>query len=373
MHIVFTVIKYIVALSALVIAYFSFWPVPVEPVVWQAPESKGFTGDFSVNGRLEKFDELGMGDLHGPEAAIMLPNGDIIASSHEGWLVRFKPGAKVAEKWINVKGRPLGLDVDDYGNIWVANAYLGLQKVTPAGDLRLILDTVEDSPIGYADDVAVAVNGKIYFTDATMRFPAQDWGGTLPASVLDIVEHGDTGRVIEFDPVKNTARVVLSGLNFANGVAADTDEQFVLVNETGAYRVWKLWIGGARQGQSEVIVDNLPGFPDNIARGQNGVFWLGIVGPRSADIDKYDDNPFWRKVMIRLPESMRPSPEPYGMVVGINSEGQVLHNLQAPSGKLYTTTGLVETDSDLYVTSLTAPFLARVNKADAGLQDSEDR
>jgi len=219
----------------------------------------------------------------------------------------------------------------------------------------------------YADDVAVATNGKIYFSDATTRFAAQDWGGTLAASLLDILEHGDTGRIIEYDPVNKQAKVVLKGLNFANGVAAAPDAPFILVNETGEYRVWKLWIDGPKSGQSEVILSNLPGFPDNVSAGLDGVFWVGIVAPRSSELDAIAAKPFWRKLSLRLPEFMRLQVQPYGMVVGIGSDGSVRHNLQAPSGRLYSTTGVVETGSDIYITSLTAPFLAKVSKTDAGL------
>ncbi len=335
--------------------------------MWSAPKTEGYTGKFSPNSTLEQFDSMDMGDLSGPEAAVMDSNGDIIASSHEGWLVRFKPGSKEAQKWVDLKGRPLGLDIDQEGNIWVANAYLGLQRVTPDGEVMIATNKVENSLIQYADDVVVAPNGKLYFSDATTRFPAEQWGGTFPASVLDIVEHSKTGRVIEYDPESKQSKVVVEGLSFANGVTADPKGNFILINETGEYRVWKFWLDGDKAGQQEIIIDNLPGFPDNISVGQDGVFWVGIMAPRSKQLDDVADKPFLRKVMMRLPEAMRPQAKPYGMVIAINSRGEVVHNLQAPRGSLYTTTGVVETQSHLYVTSLTAPFLAKVSKADLGL------
>lgn len=344
------------------VAYLLMWPVPIEPRVWQPSVDPGYTGDFAQNDRLESFQSLTMGDKTGPEAAIQTANGDIVATSHEGWLVRFNGGADNATPWVDVGGRPLGIDQDALGNIWVANAYTGLQKVTPDGVVTVELAEIDGTKIGYADDVAVAKNGKIYFSDATTRFHAQNWGGTLPASILDIVEHGETGRIIEYDPATGDANAVLTGLNFANGVAADPDGEFILVNETGKYQVWKLWIAGLKKGQSEVILRGLPGFPDNVSAGRDGVFWVGVMSPRSADVDKLAAKPFLRKVIIRLPESMKPQPQDYGMVLGINGDGKVMHNLQSPSGALYATTGVLETESDLYVTSLTAPFLAKISK-----------
>jgi len=51
------------------VAYLTLWPVPIDPVKWQAPKAIGFQGDFSENDKLDDFDALTMSDLHGPEAA----------------------------------------------------------------------------------------------------------------------------------------------------------------------------------------------------------------------------------------------------------------------------------------------------------------
>ena len=344
--------------------YLLLWPVPVEPVVWKPSINKGYVADYSRNSLLNRSTKLSMGNFSGPEAAIVLPSGDVIATSHEGWLVKYNKGLGQAVPWVELGGRPLGLDVGADGNIWVANAYLGLQKVDMSGNVSLVLDEVEGTAIKYADDVAWAANGKLYLSDATMRFPAQEWGGTYPASILDIVEHDTTGRIIEFDPKSRQAKIIKADLSFANGVAASLSDDYILVNETGEYRVWKIWIEGERKGESEVILDALPGFPDNIARGLNRNFWLGIVSPRSKAMDDLAGKPFLRKVMMRLPSFMQPEAKHYGMVIEIGEDGAVLSNLQSPNGELFTTTGVAETDESLFITSLTAPFLARLSKAD---------
>jgi len=59
---------------------------------------------------------------------------------------------------------------------------------------------------------------------------------------------------------------------------------------------------------------------------------------------------------------MRPKVVPYGAVFAIDQDGQVVSNKQSPSGQVYATTGVAETDEYLYITSLTAPFLARIEK-----------
>ena len=103
-------------------------------------------------------------------------------------------------------------------------------------------------------------------------------------------------------------------LTFANGIAVDKNGEFVLVVETGSYRIHKYWLKGEKVGSSEVLIENLPGFPDNLNHGLNGTFWVGIVSKRSALLDKILDKPFLRKIVQRLPAAVRPKAQSYGLV-----------------------------------------------------------
>ena len=145
-------------------------------------------------------------------------------------------------------------------------------------------------------------------------------------------------------------------------VAADPAGKFLLVNETAEYRVWRYELQGPDAGTAKVILDNLPGFPDNILAGQQGRFWLGFTSPRLPIVDKLADKPFVRKMVERLPAFLRPGAKHYGHVLAISGEGKVLANLQDPDAAYPLTTGVFETDDYLYVSSLIAPCLARVDK-----------
>lgn len=360
--------KLSLGLIVVLLAYLLLWPVPVSPVSWQAPPSPSYEGDFAVNQKLAKFDALNIDGLHGPEAVTADKSGTIFASSHEGWLLKSSVDGSTLQRWIDVGGRPLGLDFDAQGILWVANAYLGLQRVTPEGLVFTVLSEIEGSAIGFADDVVVAGDGKVYMSDASSKFSAKQWGGTLEASLLDINEHGLHGRIIEYDPATGQSRIIMQGLSFANGVALDPAGRFLLVAETGEYRVWKHWLTGELAGSSEVIIDQLPGFPDNVHRGLNGRFWVGLTSPRSPIIDRLSDSPVMRKVIQRLPAFMRPNVIHYGMVLAIDENGKVLQNLQAPNGEVYATTGAWETDDYLFVSSLTMPTLPRYSKKDLLIQ-----
>jgi len=217
---------------------------------------------------------------------------------------------------------------------------------------------VGGDPIRYADAVVVASNGKTYFSDASNRFAPAEWGGTYEAAVLDIIEQSSTGRILEYDPATKTTRIVAKGFSFANGVALSHDEQTLFVAETGKYRVWKISVAANNvdvalgSPQATVLLDNLPGYPDNLMRGLYNKIWLGFSGPRSANVDSMADKPLLRELMLRLPRSLWPLPKAYGHVMAFTEDGRVVADLQDPTGAYPETTGLTETADRLYVQNL---------------------
>ena len=254
------------------------------------------------------------------------------------------------EVFANTGGRVLGFDFDADGRMIAADAMLGLLAIAADGSVSLLTDEVSaDDPIRYANSIVIAPDGTVYFTDASTRFAPSDWGGTLEASVLDIIEQSATGRVLAYDPATGTTRVVAHGLSFANGIALSSDGQRLFVNETGRYRTWK--IDGRASDldvasgspQAQVLLDNLPGYPDNLMRGRDGRIWVGLFRPRNPAADSLADWPFLRKVLLRLPRSWLPLGQPYGHVFAIDESGNVVEDLQDPSGAYPETTGATET------------------------------
>jgi len=347
-------------------AYLLFWPVPVDPKSWDAPQDAGLSGDFAPNNALDNVDIIKLGDTHGPEGLAFI-DGEVYMATREGWIVRLNERTGELSKWVNTQGSPLGLAVDANQNLLIADAYKGLLLVTPEGDLSVLTNSIDGVPIVYADDLDVTEEGKIYFSDASTKFGAEGSGGTYESSLLDITEHGGHGRLLVYDPADKSTQVVMDGLNFANGVAVAADSSFVLVNETGTYRVQKYWLKGEKAGQSEVIIDNLPGFPDNIVRGRDGRFWVGLVSPRSQPLDDLSDLPMLRKISQRLPAFMQLQATAYSHVFAIDQDGNVLTSLQGPNSAHHTNTGAMETDDWLYISSLHAENLARISRADAGI------
>ena len=343
----------------IIIIYFFTWPVPVEPVSWQAPPYYGYTGDHAVNNRLAAIELLSIGNTHGPEDIAIDIQGRIVVSTHDGTLVRLDADGRNPHAWINTGGRPLGIMFDSEDKLIVADAYKGLLSINSSGEITVLASEADGRPILYANNFDIASNGDIYFSDASKKFGAEAWGGSYPASLLDLMEHGSHGRVLKYEKATGQVHTLLEGLNFANGIALSHDQQSLLINETGGYRVLRLWIKGEKSGQLEDVITALPAFPDNLNRGLDGRYWIGLVSPRNVLLDGLSDKPFLRKVVQRLPTFIRPKATAYGHVIAINDAGEVVVDLQDPQGKYPINTGAFETEEFLYVGSLMADKLGR--------------
>jgi sugar lactone lactonase YvrE len=317
---------------------------------------------------LKGLELISIGNHKGPEATAVDSQGRIYASSHDGSIVRLQPDGTKPEAWVNTKGRPLGIAFDPKGNLIVVDAIRGLLSVSPEGKIETLAVEADGTPIKYADDVDVAKDGKIYFSDASTKFGAVDYVGTLEASLYDIMEHGGHGRLLMYDPKTKKAVTLLDGLNFANGVAVAHDQSFVLINETGSYRVMRYWLTGPKKGKAEPFIEALPAFPDNITTGLGGRYWVALISPRNPLVDKLSDKPFLRKVIQRMPAFIRPKPVIYGHIIALDESGKVVMDLQDPNTKFPQNTSVTETKDYLYIGSLSAPVLARLSKAKAGIQ-----
>lgn len=346
------------------LAYVFFWPVAASPVAWPAPTPPGYVGPHQPNTRLADLRTIAIGREFGPEHIAIGPDGKLYATMTSGSILRMDMDGGAQELFAKTGGRVLGFDFDRQGRMIAADAMRGLILVTGEGRTEILTDRVTDKdPIRYANSVITAPDGLIYFTDASGRFAPAQWGGTLEASVLDILEQAATGRVLVYDPASATTRIVARGFSFANGIALSADGQSLFVNETGRYRIWKVDPRArdvdvaTRSPQARVLRDNLPGYPDNLMRGREGRIWVGLFRPRNPAADALARWPVVRTMLLRLPRAMLPLGKPYGHIFAIDEDGNVLEDLQDPTGIYPETTGATEIAGRLYIHSLHAPSI----------------
>ncbi len=347
----------IAGIIAALVAYLLLWPVPIAPAAWDAPTDRGYVGDYAPNRELAGLVRIDLKPHHGPEDIVALPDGRLLTATQEGYILSVDPATGDVEVLAETGGVPLGLEMAPDDRLIVADAHKGLLSVGLDGSVEVLTDSVDGTPILYADDLDIADDGIIYFSDASTKFGAEANGTTMEASLLEIMESAGTGRLLAYDPADGSTRVVMDGLVFPNGVAIAPDGD-VLMNVTGRYQLLKI---NPETGETQVLIDNFPGFPDNINRGPDGTYFVGIVSPRSEWLDENAGNPLARKIAQRLPAFMQPQAQPYGLVLQINAQGDILRSFHDPDGEYLTPTGAVVVPSEggdrMYVTSLLSPTL----------------
>jgi Strictosidine synthase/Protein of unknown function (DUF3987) len=94
----------------------------------------------------------------------------------------------------------------------IADAYRGLLRVAADRRVEVLADHVNGSPIRFANAVCAASDGRVFLSDSSQRFGAEEWGGTFTASIIDIMEGRATGRVLVFDPKTRETSIVMDGL-----------------------------------------------------------------------------------------------------------------------------------------------------------------
>lgn len=335
------------------ILYLLLWPVRVAPAAWTPDPAVPLSGLLTPNERLAAVERLELPDGHGPEDVALDSLGRIYGGLQDGRIIRFQRDGSGAEVFASTGGRPLGLHFDPRGNLIVADADRGLLAVRPDGKLELLANTAGGVPFRFTDDVDIARDGKIYFSDASHKFSQAEYR-------QDALEHRPNGRLLVYDPATGQTRILLDSLYFANGVAISPDQQFVLVNETWKYRVRRYWLAGAQAGRSDIFIDRLPGFPDGISSNGKDRFWLALASPRNPLVDKLAQHPFLRKMIARLPESIQPDAIPYGFVIGLDLQGRITDNLQSTSGIPYSMITSVQAAGDtLYLGSLKERAIGR--------------
>jgi sugar lactone lactonase YvrE len=353
-----------------VLAYLFLWPSPIDSVAFQPPPKPVLEGPLAPNNLLESAELLALGHVAGPEDLDVDRSGNIYTGTLDGRIVRVEsraqgdhvvPGGSVQHDAGagNVKtiattgGRPLGVAMAPSGDLIVADAVKGLLSVSPDGRITTLPTDVAGKPVHFADDLDIARDGTIYFSDASDKFG-------IDGFLYDMLEGRPHGRLLRYDPTTKTTTVLLSDLYFANGVALSQHEDFVLVNETYRFRVTRYWLKGERAGKSEVFVENLPGYPDNITSNRHGTFWLALVTVRNETGDWLSPHPFLKNTLAKLPRAFLPKPQPYGFVIKLDETGRILQSFQDPSGQhLPAITSAFEHEGYLYLGSLSNDFIGK--------------
>lgn len=284
----------------------------------------------------------------GPEDVVIDHLDRVVTGLDDGQIVRFDPTGRRAATIAWTGGRPLGIELHPEDGYVICDADRGLLHLAGDGEMTVLADSYGGLRFGITNNAAVQPDGTIFFSVSSHKW-------TLGDFTADLLERSATGRVYRRDR-NGDLTVVMDGLVFPNGVALTRDGRHLMVAETGSYRVHKLTVD--RPDESEVILHNLPGFPDNLSTDESGITWCGLPRPRDELLDATLPRPWIRHVIHRLPERLQPQPSRHGFVIGFDEEGRVVHNLQDPAGRVAVTTSARRHGDRLFVGSLSEPSIA---------------
>ncbi|MET1066733.1 MAG: SMP-30/gluconolactonase/LRE family protein [Pseudomonas prosekii] len=350
-----SVLKFAVVLIVVTGGFLLLMPTKVHPLAWTpAPAPSMVSGVYADNQRLKDVERIGAADIDGPEA-LLLEEGALITGLHDGRVIRSSLDGKTRTLLTDTGGRPLGLARHPNGMLVIADGLKGLLSLDALGQVIPLTTEANGVPFGFTDDVAIDKSGHYaYFSDASSR-----WGYGKDGAA--IIEHGGDGRLLRYDFQSGKTEVLLEKLEFANGVTLGPDDAYVLVNETGAYRISRYWLSGPKAGTHDVFIDNLPGMPDNLAFNGRDRFWVALYAPRNALLDATAPHPFVRKMIARAMTVLPKPIEKRGFALGLDLDGKVIANLQdASDGNYSPITTVREYGEWLYFGSLKAQHMVRL-------------
>jgi ribose transport system permease protein len=257
--------------------------------------------EWALNDKLRPARPIGLGRIEGPEDVILDRNDHLYAGSRHGDIIRFlAPDYEEMEIFAHIGGTPLGMAFDREDNLYVCIGGMGLYMVTPDREVVKITDETnrnfksinDDSRLRLADDLDITDDGLIFFSEATVRYEMHEWA-------TDGLEARGNGRIICYNTNTKKTHTVIDNLIFPNGVCIASDGQSFLFAETWGCTVKRHWYQGPKAGTTEIVLDNLPGFPDNINNSSDGHYWMSLVGMRCPAMDLAWKMPSFRRRMAK--------------------------------------------------------------------------
>ncbi|MFQ6631651.1 hypothetical protein Gotur_009678 [Gossypium turneri] len=320
------------------------------------------------------FDPLGRGPYTGvADGRVLFWDGQnwkdfAYTSSNRSEICNPKPSPQSYLPNEHICGRPLGLRFDkNTGDLYIADAYLGLFKVGPEGGLATPLVTeVDGVPLRFTNDLDIDDEGNIYFTDSSSKFQRS----VAFRNFMQLVFSSEnSGRLLKYNLYTKETAVLVRNLQFPNGVSLSKDGSFLVFCEGCPGRLLKYWLKGEKAGSTEVFAI-LPGFPDNVRTNKEGEFWVAIHCRRFTYAHIMGLYPKLRKFILKLPISakiqylLQIGGKLHGIVVKYSPDGKLLQVLEDSEGKVVKAVSEVEErDGKLWLGSVLMPFVAVYNLA----------
>ncbi len=285
----------------------------------------------------------------GPEDTLIDDDGSVLTGLYDGRVLRVSADGKTITTLADTGGRPLGLEWLPDGKVLVCDANRGLLTLDRDGRIATLLSEIDGRPMRFCNNADVMPDGTIYFTDSSTRFGIDEW-------MADLLEHSTTGSLYRLTP-DGELTVLATGRGFPNGVALSEDRRTLFWAESAMYSLYKLDL--VAEAAEPVLVAQVPGLPDNIARGSDGLIWVTIGSPRNALLDfLLPKQPFLRKIVWNLPEALKPKAADVIEIQAYDDSGTLIHDLRGHHPNFRMPTGVRERDGKVWLGSIGTSCLA---------------
>ena len=327
-----------IGVVATLLLFWLMWPVPISPVYWDEPEPPAMTGAYSPDNRLGQASFFPVGALDAAEGVAIGPDGALYFGTATGHIQRLT--LSVADHGWQIEEVAKIADTPIMGLKWQGENRLGIAANAglyaldiESHQIDLLSAGATSHPFGYVNDLAVMASGHIYFTDSSTRW---GHGSDSPGYFYDMLENRPNGLLYVWNPDTRQTHVVVDRLYYPNGVVAASDGRSVFISETFRYRILRLWLQGEQAGQLDVFADNLPGLPDGLMTDGDGTLYIAMLRRRSDLLRFVHRNPFWTRILFKLPAWLQPAAGTPGSFVLTMDEstGQALESYHDGTGRV---------------------------------------
>lgn len=256
-------------------------------------------------------------------------------------------GPQDHESTEDVCGRPLGLRFNRRtGDLYIADAYMGLHVVGPKGGLATKLTAeAEGVPFTFLNGLDIDQRtGDVYFTDSSSVYQRRDYA-------LLIITEDSTGRLLKYSPKTKKTTVILKNLTYPNGIAMSRNRDFLLFAETTKNRISKLWLQPSTKAGNVQVFARLPSYPDNIKMNHNGELWVALYSTTTDSwITNYKASMNFNTTKVLVEDGS-------GMAVKLSNNGTIMQVLEDKHGKVWKLASEVaEKNGCLWIGSVIMPF-----------------
>lgn len=346
--------------AALTLSSLLFSSCSLQPLAYEPEATPAFEDATQLNEKLLASEKIEINGWYGPEDILFDSLGYLYTGVHNadfsnGRILRIHPSGMV-EEFYNSGSWVAGLHFDTEGNLIALSHKQGLISISPSKKVTVLAATDENgNPFLIPNGLDIAADGMIYFTNTSEIAPY-----TIKYGRKVILEMKPRGGLYRYNPETEEIKTLIEGTYFGNGVVVSKDQTSLLMVETTKYRVLKYWLSGEKEGQTELFIDNLPGFPNGISMRENGSYWLGFSTKRNEALDKIHPKTGMKKFFFGLPEFLQPKAEPFGMVMNVSEDGEIQETLFDTKGAILPEAGAIkEYNGYLYMGGDVLPYIGK--------------